>query len=422
MPRKKDNSKKECDSNKKEKITLNQKLRSLDSLSEKINKAQNKVVCGRIDKYQELRDKLTIDFIPTPSIDVNKAINDTINGGIPKGRTTLIAGFPDSGKTSYILETIALNQKKDPNFVALWIESEHSLKLEYIINTFGIDPKRFYFSEPSKNLAAEDILDMVEGYLSTGYIDLVCINSLKCLVMKKEYTDSMNDQNVAISARLNSKMMRKFTSLVAESNTAYVLITHLSTDIGKMFGDPYTVTGGYAIKFGAMLELDFRRRSIAEKDPISKEEGVKIGVTIKKNHCVPERFPYLKTEYYALYGQGIDKYIPLIQNCLELGILNKKGSYFFLCDDNGNPILDDNNKEIQWLGKTKLRNFLKDNDDFTKALEDKINSFGKSNIERLSDEEVEEIKKQEEASKKIADDLLEDKEDTKEMEKQIGDQ
>lgn len=101
-------------------------------------------------------------------------------------------------KTSLVLETIALNQKKDPNFVAGWLESENSLQKEYVVETFGIDPERFFYIEHDRDGAGEKALDLVETALSTGAIDLFCINSLKCLVPSEEFKKSIGDAVVGV--------------------------------------------------------------------------------------------------------------------------------------------------------------------------------------------------------------------------------
>ena len=97
--------------------TLAEKLKKIDMLSDKINGKAGKKVMGRLSSDPELMEKLKIQFIPTPSQNVNAAIG----GGFPRGRTTVIAGLPDSGKTSLALETIGKAMKEDPNFVAGWL-------------------------------------------------------------------------------------------------------------------------------------------------------------------------------------------------------------------------------------------------------------------------------------------------------------
>lgn len=93
---------------------LAEKFKILDRVAEGFNKKAGKKIAGRIGKDSELLERLTIQFIPTPS----QNVNDALGGGFPRRRTTIIAGLPDSGKTSLALETIAMSMKEDPTFVA----------------------------------------------------------------------------------------------------------------------------------------------------------------------------------------------------------------------------------------------------------------------------------------------------------------
>ena len=127
--------------------------------------------------------------------------------------------------------------KKDPNFMAGWLESENSISEKDLL-LFGIDPERFFYLEITREGAAEEALDATESALLTGSLDMFVINSLKCLVPKEELKKSMGDMQVGLRARMNAKMMRKLTATVAEQNVAFVMIQHLTTQIGgMMYGD-----------------------------------------------------------------------------------------------------------------------------------------------------------------------------------------
>ena len=83
-----------------------------------------------------------------------------------------------------------------------------------------------------------------------------------------------------------------------------------------------------------MMIVDFRKRSIQESDPIKREEGMKIGVTIKKNHVITNRNPYLKTQYYIIYGEGTEVYLEALDLALSQGILTKAGAFIRVPDEN----------------------------------------------------------------------------------------
>lgn len=366
----------------REPMSLESKLSLLDKISDKINKKYGKTIVGRMGVNEEILDALSIKFIPTPSRELNAAVG----GGLPRRRCTIITGISDSGKTSLVLETAAMNMKADPNFVTAWLESEHSLEKDYICNTFGIDPDRFFYIKFDPSLGAEETLDLVQSVLESGAIDLFCINSLRALVPTKELEGSIADAQVAIQARMNSRMTKKFTALVAEHDTAFVIITHLSTDIGTMSRDPLVLSGGHAIRYWSALTLDLRRRSIGPGDLINKEEGVKIGVTVRKNHCTPAVNPYVKLDYYAIFGEGIEQILSSLEEACNMGIAESRGAWVYWYDSNGEV-------KQKWNGRAEFRKYMKDNPEvfkeFTAALS------GETLVESLSDEEISVIEQEE---------------------------
>ena len=126
-------------------------------------------------------------------------------------------------------ETIAKNMKEDPNFIACWIESEGSSNNEPL-DMFGIDRNRFYFYAVGSE-GGETAMDYIITFAKQG-VDMIVINSLKCLTPSKEFKDKMEDANVALQARLNSKFMRIVIPTIFESNTALPSLSFLIFFLG----------------------------------------------------------------------------------------------------------------------------------------------------------------------------------------------
>lgn len=376
----------------KKKMSLAEKKKMMSGMIGKINDKVGKSVIG-FASDPDIKEKLTIDWIPLPSL----RVNEITGGGIPRGKVTILAGDSDSGKTSLMLETIGMNMRKDPDFMALWLESEESLEMSSLTEVFGIDLERLVIIHLDKDGAAEVALDRMEAAMSSGVFDICVVNSLKCLTPSTEFEKEMAAMTIGLQARMFGKLMRKMVALIAEHNCGFVLINHLTTEIGKMHGDPLTIAGGRAIRYSSMLTLDIRKRSVQESDPISREEGMKIGVTVHKNHCRQDRMPYLKTEYFVVYGQGTERSIEIIELAEKCGILTKKGSWFREygneVDSKGNPlerILEDGTKAA-WNGMKNTRAYILNNPDYYEYLVNKVENFGKIDVEALSEEEVDAI-------------------------------
>lgn len=404
--------------------SLAEKKKLMASMMGKINDKVGRQVMG-FASDPVIKDKLTIKWIETPSM----RVNEITGGGIPRGKVTVLAGDSDSGKTSMMLETIGLNMKKDPDFMALWLESEESLEINALENVFGIDLERFIIIYLDRDGAAEVALDRLESALSMGVFDICVINSLKCLTPSTEFEKEMAAMTIGLQARMNGKLMRKMTSLIAEHNCGFVLINHLTTEIGKMHGDPLTIAGGRAIRYSAMLTLDIRKRSIQDADPVSREEGMKIGVAIQKNHCRQDRMPYLKTEYFVVYGQGTERCIEIIELAEKSGILTKKGSWYREYsgefDAKGNPlerILEDGSKAA-WNGMKNTRAYVLTHPEYFDYLELKIKNTGSIDVDSMTAEEIEVMEAQQKEEEQAAqengitlDDIIQDP-DTKSKKK-----
>lgn len=367
----------------KTKVTDAERRKRIELVMANLRKKNDGIVVGKLTD-PEVQEQIHIEFIPTPSINFNSATG----GGIPKGNICILAGVEDSGKTSLVLETIGKMHRENPEgHFALWLESEASLNLDYMVNQFGIDPERFFFIQFDRNHSAEQCLDQAEALLQTGVIDLFCINTLKALIPESEMNKSMEQVNVGAAARMNSRMMGKFVPLIKQYKTAMVLVQHLTTNIGgfSMYGDNLILAGGRAIRTASMLTVEMRKASVLDTDPIGKEDGIKINCKITKNHCIPREFPYRKFTYYAIFGEGIEQILSTLDELIDMGIIHKAGAWMQQLDPETGEIVD------KWNGRNAFREDMKANSD---KLE-KLKSLIHGSFETLSEEEVIEIKEQE---------------------------
>lgn len=282
--------------------------------------------------------------------------------------------------------------KADPDFVAGWLESENSLELDYLAKTFGIDLDRFIYIDHTREVAGEGALDIAESLIGANALDIFVINSLKALVPSEEFEKDMSRVQVGSQARMNAKMVRKFTPVVKEADLAFVIVTHLTTDIGTMYGDPLKIAGGNAIAYHSMLTLDLRKRAVLDSDPINRDEGIKVGVSVKKNHCVPDRNPYVKVDYYAIFGEGIEQILTTMEKAKEQGILIQAGAW--IREPNIENIKDARMHpeygELKWNGKAAFRQFCLDNPGYFEELKSKVVSY-----KNMTPEEIEQLEKDE---------------------------
>ena len=367
--------------------TLAERLKLIDAQLDVINKDAgikegDQPIAFRADD-SAAQVKLKTEYIPTPCMELNEQISGKPGiGGFPIGSATIVTGKSDSGKTHLILETIGLQMAKDPHFIVLWIESEQSL-VEDSLEMFHIDPQRFVLIYASARDGGEQILDRAESLLNTGAFKMFVINSLKALTPKSIIDKPVSEDTMAAHARMNSKFMAKFGPLFSGLHIAAVIVQHLASSMQTMSRDPLVMTGGEQIKYRNMLQLDLRKQSIGEGDPIGKEEGMKITVYVRKNHLNSTQYPYVKITYYVVYGQGIETKLALLQRGLDRGILTKAGAYIKFVDKTTGEVLS-------WQGRQAFRNALSDPDLYAK-----IEAACGGLEEELTPEEIEEFEKDE---------------------------
>jgi recombination protein RecA len=125
--------------------------------------------------------------------------------------------------------------------------------------------------------------------------------------------------------------------------------------IGVMFGSPETTTGGNALKFYASVRLDIRRTGSIKKgeEVIGSETKVKV----VKNKVAP---PFKSAEFDILYGEGISREGEIIDLGVTARVLDKSGAWYAY---NGEKI---------GQGKDNSREFLRDNPELAREIENKV--------------------------------------------------
>jgi recombination protein RecA len=165
----------------------------------------------------------------------------------------------------------------------------------------------------------------------------------------------MGDSLPGLQARLMSQALRKLTSNIKKTNTMVIFINQIRMKIGVMFGNPETTTGGNALKFYASVRLDIRRTGNIKKgeEVIGSETKVKV----VKNKVAP---PFKTAEFDILYGEGISRQGEIIDMGVTARILEKSGAWYAY---NGEKI---------GQGKDNAREFLRENPDVAREIENKV--------------------------------------------------
>jgi recombination protein RecA len=319
-----------------------EKQKALDMAILQIEKDHGK---GAIMKFGEVKVR-DVKAISTGAVAVDIA---TGIGGVPRGRIVEIYGPESSGKTTLTLHIVAEAQKAGGT--AVFIDAEHAMDPIYA-KRLGVNVDELLISQPD---SAEEALQIADTLIRSGAIDVLVVDSVAALAPRAELEGEMGDAHVGLQARLMSQALRKLTALLAKSHTCAIFINQIREKIGVMFGSPETTPGGRALKFYSSMRLDVRRvEAIKDGD---KFIGNKVKIKVVKNKTAQ---PFREGFVDIMFGQGISGEASLIDTALEMGILDKSGSWISFGETRIGQ------------GRDSAKQFLKEHADFYAQIEKKV--------------------------------------------------
>ena len=235
--------------------------------------------------------------------------------------------------------------------MAAFVDAEHALDAGYA-QKLGVDLDNLLVSQPDNG---EQALEIVEVLVRSGGVDVVVVDSVAALVPRAEIEGEMGDAQMGLQARLMSQALRKLTGVVSKSKTCLIFINQLREKIGVMFGNPETTTGGRALKFYSSVRIDIRRiGSIKDGDQVV---GGRTRVKVVKNKVAP---PFREAEFDVMYGEGISREGDLLDLAVDRKIVEKSGTWFSY------------GGERLGQGRENAKQFLKDNPDIFKAIDERV--------------------------------------------------
>lgn len=382
-----------------------QKKKLLDKVMGDINKKAGRTVIGTVNN-PDMADLVRIDTLPTPSIELNVALG----GGLPRGKIVELMGENSSGKTSLAIETMALDMKENPDSIWAWYETEGSVDLDYMNQFEGFDASRLVVWH-MEDEGAEKGLDFLEAMLRTGQFTGVVINSVAGLTPAREMESEMAKQDIALQARMMSKLMRKVTAVASKSKTLMLFINQFRSNVGG-YGNPDVSTGGRALSFYATQRIAMRKVKVEKADGITEEEGIKVSCRISKNRISRDN-PYKAAKYIALFGKGIDRIRGLAEMAVDNEVVEQSGSWLYYPNKSSIATLPDGNL-AKWQSFAKFLDYIKENPDFFLEIKDILENKSKSGavkVNYLDEEEVNEIKQQDASIESDEDINIEDEQD-----------
>jgi recombination protein RecA len=245
--------------------------RMAEIMSSELIKKINKASGGVMVRSAAEKAAKKVHKISTGIFDLDFALG----GGYQVGMMHTVYGPQSGGKTSVLLRTIANAQKMCGNcwteapdekceckdyreVIAGYLDVEGTLDLEWA-QRLGVDVDRMIISTPEY---AEETLDIMDSLLRSGKFDIIVVDSLAFMSPKKEVEESNEKDMMGTQARALAKGIRKLVSslnameLKPEARRPTIFMTNqIRTQLGVMFGNPESVSGGKAPRYAAATEV-----------------------------------------------------------------------------------------------------------------------------------------------------------------------
>jgi recombination protein RecA len=156
-----------------------------------------------------------------------------------------------------------------------------------------------------------------------------------------------------------SQALRKLSGSIAKTNSVVIFINQLREKVGVMYGNPETTPGGRALKFYASVRIDVRKTDTLKQG--GEMYGNRVKCKVVKNKVAP---PFKVAEFDIIYGKGISKSGEIVDIGIDLGIVQKSGSWFSY------------NGERIGQGREKAKAYLEENPEVANEIEEKLRALG----------------------------------------------
>jgi recombination protein RecA len=317
-------------------------------------------VLARLDKdtlklIRKARD-VSKERLPTPSFGVNMALG----GGLLVGKQHTIWGNEQSGKTLFMLQTIALNQQLGKS--CAFIDAEHTFDWEWAERN-GVDVDKLFFSQVATFADATNI----QTRLIEAGTELIVIDSTSALMPTSwmdggELKDFQNTRQMGQHAAELGKM----SSMVAGTNftAAIVHISQVRNDLSGMHVALKPTQGKQAEHVDvARLRLTSsksdKKAIMGEVNGIQVKVGRHVDWILNKNKLTGNT----ESGEYDLYTKGeflgVDRASELVSYGVLYGVVEQAGAWYTLYGE-------------RFQGAPKLQTYIRENPEVAAKLEEEI--------------------------------------------------
>lgn len=230
-----------------------------------------------------------------------------------------------------------------------YLNVEGRIKPRDLLGIPGLNKDKFHIigSEQGNILTAEKFLQIADRIINEEPGCVVIIDSYSALCTETELTSDMDKMQRADGPKLLAKFCRKVANVIAVNKNIVVGITHLMGNPGNGHAE-WKEKSGNAIGYQGDVKLRAKFHTAWKLTPDGNPVGQEVHWTAQWSALGA---PGGEAVSYIRYGQGIDTYQEVIELGINLGLIDKAGSWYTL------SYLGDAEK-TKFQGTEKIRNFL----------------------------------------------------------------
>lgn len=265
----------------------------------------------------------------------SEQLTDDLNGGIGKGRMTLVYGNHSAGKTALMLQSIAMWQAMGE--VCVFVDVEGTWDNDWA-RALGVNPDEVILI---RSKSGAKIYELLKPLLEAG-VGAVVIDSIS-MIMSDEFIDSdglakglMDQRQIGAQAKAISKLL----SAMHYSNngdTAIVILSQTTTEFGQSY-TKQVPTGGKRVLFASSQIIKLTSSNTEAKQikgdiqvgnkVIQIPVGRTVDYLVEKNKLGPQGRTSSYDLYYTGDFVGIDSVGELVDQAVVFGIIKKGGAWF----------------------------------------------------------------------------------------------
>lgn len=263
-------------------------------------------------------------------------------GGVPVGKIIEFFGEEHGGKTTSALDIVSNYQVSGDERKVLYVDAENTLDRDWA-EKIGVDVDSLILLQPTSQ-SAEDIFQFIEECVETGEIGLWVLDSIGSLLSSAEMDEKKTYEDKTyggVSAAL-TRFSKKIEMLMHKYYCTGIGINQEREDMNSTWGGTKT-TGGKAWKHHAAVRLRFRRgKFIDEKgNELTRSAENPAGNIVLMEMVKNKTCPATRRvgQYRINYLTGIDYIKDLVDVSIDLGIIEKTGSWFTILDTDSGEVL-----------------------------------------------------------------------------------